>query len=335
MTKRGSSLPASALARASGAAQPTFSVVIATYQAADTVGDAVASALAQTRPPHEVIVVDDGSTDDLDRALVPFGDRITLIRKENGGGASALNAALGVASGDFYAILDADDVYRPQRLAVLTELAAARPELDILTTDAELVFGGRSVARLSAQMPFVADDQRAGILRACFVGAAPAVRTSRLRAIGGFDEALRIAYDWDCWLRLILDGSIAGYVDEPLLEYRQHSGSLTANRIDALWARVHLLEKAEGNVTVSDGERRILSQSLRYHRTRAVLAEAARALGDGTGSHRVLLRAAVQHGIEPGARAMLALAATGPAARRRWLPRDPGALEQRFATPAA
>src|SRR5204863_8889959 len=69
-------------------APPTFSVLIAVYEAADVVGEAVASALAQTEPPLEVIVCDDGSTDDVPGALAPFGDRVTLVRKENGGEAS-------------------------------------------------------------------------------------------------------------------------------------------------------------------------------------------------------------------------------------------------------
>jgi glycosyltransferase involved in cell wall biosynthesis len=70
----------------------TFSVVIPAYQAAETVADAVTSALEQTHPPEEVIVVDDGSTDDIAGALARFGSQIRLIRKRNGGAASALNA---------------------------------------------------------------------------------------------------------------------------------------------------------------------------------------------------------------------------------------------------
>jgi glycosyltransferase involved in cell wall biosynthesis len=316
------------------AARPTFSVVIAAYQAADTVGEAVASALAQTFPAYEVIVVDDGSTDDLSRALSPFGESIRLIRKENGGSASARNAGLEAASGDFFAMLDADDVYGPRRLEVLAELAAARPDTDILTTDAALVVDQREVGRLHAHAPFVAAEQRTAILRTCFVGASPAVRSSRLREIGGFDETLRIAYDWDCWLRLILDGSVGALVDEPHLEYRQHPGSLTTERVGALWERVRLLEKAQHHASLSPEERRVLYESLRHHRTRAVLAEAESALRNGTASLATLLRHAGRSGISSQARALLTLAAAAPSLGRRRLPRDPGPLEQRFAAGA-
>src|SRR5918995_4101698 len=86
-------------------AAPTFSAIIAAYQAADFVCDAIESLLAQTLPPIEIVVCDDGSTDDLAGALAPYRDRLVFLRKENGGEASAKNAAAKAASGDFIAIL--------------------------------------------------------------------------------------------------------------------------------------------------------------------------------------------------------------------------------------
>src|SRR5712692_3660025 len=127
--------------------RPSFSVIIAAYQAAATIGEAVDSALGQTLTPLEVIVCDDGSTDDIERALAPYRDRIVLLRKENGGEASAKNAAARAASGVFVAILDADDAYLPERLEALGELAAARPDLDILSSDAYLELDGQVVRR--------------------------------------------------------------------------------------------------------------------------------------------------------------------------------------------
>src|SRR2546422_6867419 len=102
-----------------GGGVPTFSVVIPAYQAAGFIGDAIESVLAQTLAPIEVIVCDDGSTDDLEGALARYRNSITLLRKENGGEASAKNAGARAASGDFVAVLDADDVYFPERLEAL------------------------------------------------------------------------------------------------------------------------------------------------------------------------------------------------------------------------
>src|SRR5436305_10109763 len=116
--------------------EPAFSVIVAAYEAAGTIAAAIDSALAQTLAPHEVIVCDDGSTDDLEGALAPYRDQIVLIRQENAGEGAAKNAAARAATGDFVVVLDADDRFLPERLEALCELAVARPDLDIPTTDA-------------------------------------------------------------------------------------------------------------------------------------------------------------------------------------------------------
>ncbi len=316
-------------------AAPTFSIVIPTYQAAATISDAVRSALAQTYPPHEVIVVDDGSTDNPERALGELAQFVTLIRKPNGGAASARNEGARMATGQFIAILDADDAYHSRRLEVLAALASERPDLDLVTSDASFVVGGSHAGRFYDYNQFAVDDQRTAILESCFVGGWPAVRLARLRAIGGFDETLRIGYDWDCWLRLILDGSQAGLVTEPYYEYRLHSGSLAANRPLSLWERVTMLEKARSNPSLRARERAVLSRSLRARRTQAVLAEVDHALdaaardrtgGAGDASRPLprarLIRLALARAIGPRARAGAVLAATAPALARRVVPTD-------------
>ncbi len=107
--------------------QPTFSVVIAAYQAAEFIGNAIESALAQEPPPLEVIVSDDGSTDDLAAAAARFGDAVRLIRIEHGGKAAAKNAGAAVARGDFLAFLDADDRYLPGRLKAIAAAIEREP----------------------------------------------------------------------------------------------------------------------------------------------------------------------------------------------------------------
>lgn len=303
------------------AVPPTFSIVIPAYQAAETIGGAVRSALAQLHPAHEIIVVDDGSTDDLERALRPFYGQITLIRKENGGSASARNAGAAAATGDFLAILDADDAYHPGRLEALAKLASARPDLDLVTTDARFVVEGEEVGTFLAHNPFAVSDQRTAILESCFVGGWPAVRLNRLRAIGGFDESLPVGHDWDGWLRLILDGSQAGLVDEPYYDYRLSPGGLTAGRVSSLWDRVRLLEKAARNPSLLAEERPTLSRSLRRHRTRAVLAETRAALFD-SGPRRPLLGFPFARGIEARARIVATLALTAPPLARKVVPKD-------------
>jgi hypothetical protein len=307
---------------------PTFSIVIAAYEAAETVADAARSALEQVVPAKEVIVVDDGSSDDLEGALVPFGDRIRLLSKTNGGGGSALNAGARAAEGEFLAILDADDSYDPHRLEALAKLATARPDLDLITTDAAFVVDGRQVGRFSAFTPFVTARQRSAIFHSCFVGGWPAIRISRLLSAGGFDESLRTGYDWECWARMILSGSEAGWVDEPYYLYRLHSDTLTSARSASLWDRVSLLEKSARGASLSDEEREEVRRALRTHRSRAVIADAQDALYGDASAVRVL-RESILRGI--GARARLAAAATAlapPIARRLVLEYTPA--EERF-----
>jgi glycosyltransferase involved in cell wall biosynthesis len=297
------------------ATSPSFSVVIPTYQAADTVGDAVRSVLDQAHPADEVIVVDDGSTDNLEGALLEFRSEIRVVQKQNGGGASALNAGATAASSDFLAILDSDDVYHPLRLQALAELTTARPDLDLVTTDAVLIRDGERIGRFAEFNPFATDDQRQAILWSCFPGGWPAVRLSTLRAVGGFDESMRIAYDWDCWLRLIISGSTAGLVDEPYYEYRLHPGSLISNRQESLWDRVRLLEKAAQNPGLDGEEQRVLWSAIRSHRTRAVRADVQDGLS-GQGDRHRLVRHAFSN-IAPRARLDVALAVIAPRLARR------------------
>jgi glycosyltransferase involved in cell wall biosynthesis len=259
-------------------AEPTFSVVIPAYQVAQTVGAALDSALGQTRPPLEVIVCDDGSTDDLDAALAPYLDRIVLVRQENQGAAVARNTAFDQSMGDFVAVLDGDDVFLPRRLEALGRLGAQRPDLDILAADAYFERSGRIVGRFYESRDFPTDDQRRAILEWCFLFN-PAVRRSRVLEIGGFDPTLRIGHDWDCWLRLILSGSGAGLVPEPLTRYRIVSGSLSDDRPRSLRERVTLLEKAARNPQLRDHERQFLADRLAIARQRALLAEARAAIG--------------------------------------------------------
>lgn len=231
------------------------------------VGRAVESALAQTAAAHEVIVCDDGSTDAPEKALESVRDRIVLLRKPNGGGASALNHALAAATGDLVAILDADDVYDPGRVAAIATAAASRPDLDIVTTDAWLERDGVRIGTYSGANPFATSLQQEAILETCFPGGWPAVRRTRLLDVGGWNESYRVAYDWECWLRLILTGSSAGMVDAPLMTYHVHEGSLSADKVLSMQERLRMLRAVDPGRLASGG---------RQARSRAIARDSRR-----------------------------------------------------------
>jgi glycosyltransferase involved in cell wall biosynthesis len=293
---------------------PTFSVLIPAYQAEDTLAEAVESALGQTVAPIEVIVCDDGSTDGTAQVLVPYRDRIVYLRKPNGGGASALNAAFRVALAEYVVVLDSDDAFFPRRLEVLSEVLRARPDLDVLTTDAYVELDGRRLRRVYSQgWRFDADDQRAAILRRNFLFNHAAIKRRRVEEAGGWDESFRVAYDWDLWVRLVLAGARIGLVAEPLSRYRIGSESLSANRVALARECVGVLEKAQTNSSLTHADRVVLKDSLADFRRRLQRVELGEALSvRASDVRRRALSIATDSGFRARTRAKAAAVALAP-----------------------
>jgi len=303
---------------------PTFSVVAAALQVEDVVSEALESIRRQTSSPQEVIVCDDGSTDSLEDALAPYRDEIVFVRKSHGGEASAKNAAAARASGDFVVILDADDAFLPTRLEALAELAQLRPDLDILTTDAYLVADGRRVRRnYNRRWRFEVDDQRRAILQRNFVFGHAAVRRERLLEHGGFDESILWTTDWDLWLRLILDGSRVGAVDEPLALYHLRETSLTARRRELALGKIATLEKAARSNRLEPGERPVVEGAIAAHQREVQMLDvrAAIAVGDRDARRRALA-AALGNGSRARERLQALAMAASPGLSRRMLRRQ-------------
>ena len=309
---------------------PTISIVIPAYEAAGTIAEAVGSALSQDPPPHQVIVADDGSGDGLEEALAPFPPaRVSLLRLSHAGVSASRNAACRDASGEFVLFLDADDLLLPGKLAALGRLGRERPDLDILATDLWFELDGRRSGRFGEANAFpVEAEQRRTILERCFV-AQPAIRRSRLLALGGFDESLRTGEDWDCLLRLVLDGSVAGFDDAPLAVYRIHGDSLTSSRADTFRDRARVLEKALANPSLRPGERAFAEQMLAIQRARAALGEAQAAVAeDRRDVRRRGLALARASGGSPRDRVCGLGLFAGPAFLRPWLGRRLGGPSQ-------
>lgn len=310
-----------ALTPADAHASPSFSVVVATYQAASTISAALQSALAQTYPPLEVVVCDDGSTDDTSTVLAGFGSAIRTIRQTNRGEAAAKNAAVAAARGDYVVVLDADDVFLPRRLEALAWLAQERPDLDVLTTDALLEANGVVLRRAyHAEWEFPANDQRKAILNNNFVFGLCAVRRERWLAAGGFQEQLKFTADWEFWQRLVLSGSLVGLVDVPLALYRLSAGTLSADHSRLVQARLTVLALASARNDLTPRERQVVASAMRRERRslRRLLAEAVLPAGGWVARYRfacVLLGRGV--GTRARMSALLAVMSPGLAAYRR------------------
>jgi glycosyltransferase involved in cell wall biosynthesis len=269
------------------------SVLIPAYNAAATIADALESALSQSPPPFEVVVSDDGSTDDLATALRPFRSHLRLVREPNGGLAAARNRAAAVAQGELLALLDADDVWLPGRVDALMWAAASRPDLAVLTTDAvESRAGALTPGTYYTTRKFAVERQDLAILRSNFIFGASAVRADAFRAVGGYRTGARYAEDWDLWIRLLLSGHRAGLIDQPLYEYRRSAESLTGHRVELALGVIDLLTRA-CSLSLTAEQGRQLQLTEQEWRERG--ARAARRSADPRARRMALRAAAGRH----------------------------------------
>ena len=211
------------------------SVIIPTYNSGPWVVEAVASAMAQTRLPLEILVVDDGSTDDTGGRLSPFGSRIRYIRKENGGVSSARNRGIAEARGEYLAFLDADDVWHPRKLDV--QLRALQADDHFGLMGSELYdWPGIHSDFVEPENPKAETIPFENLMvRNCLVTSTILVRTRVVEQAGGFDPAMSGPEDHDFWIRVAKVAPV-GKLHLPLTGYRSATpGSLSkdAGRMEA------------------------------------------------------------------------------------------------------
>jgi glycosyltransferase involved in cell wall biosynthesis len=247
---------------------PSVSVVIPAYRAAKTIARAVDSVVAQTCPPKEVVIVDDGSPDEngLLAALEPYGGRTTLIRKENGGAASARNLGIEQSRGELIAFLDADDYWEPDKLERQLDVFRNHPELGLIATRFFLQVPGQprfvpSQPPGGAKFGSFPENQVVKTSGAGVLTLALRVWTStvvvRRETLGRhrFDSSLQTAEDRDLWIRLIAASPVY-MVAEPLATGVLEPGSLSRSNVDGDYANmIHVLRRHCGLLT---------SRELRY-----------------------------------------------------------------------
>ena len=222
-------------------------VVIPTYNRGHIIARAVASALAQTHEDLDVLVVDDGSTDDTADRLKAIGDlRLQYVVRPHAGVSATRNAGVKLATGDLLSFLDSDDEWKPNKLQREIAFFEQHPELDAVFTDLEKYDGDAFVPSFMRASPLFSrrlTGVRAGdgivvpsremyiyLLQEVFVK--PSALTMRLdafRCAGGFDERWSSSEDWEFLLRFAKWGRF-GYIDEPLVILRISGDSL--HRID-------------------------------------------------------------------------------------------------------
>lgn len=228
---------------------PRVSVIIPTYNRAHLIEETLESALAQTYPDYEIIVVDDGSTDGTLSVLSKYEDRLRVVSQahQGNGGAQARNLGISKASGEYVAFLDSDDVWFPAKLERQLELIQEKRALSWAYTNAEVFDDatGRMAHVYDRVYRMHQGDVLPYLLFENFIPfSSTLARTSLLAEVGGCYPIAK-GTDWDLNLRLASRTSI-GYVSEALTRIRIHRGRIAANvsLAEALEARKAIVERA-------------------------------------------------------------------------------------------
>jgi glycosyltransferase involved in cell wall biosynthesis len=207
----------------------TVTVIIPAYNREDYIREALDSVVGQTRPADEVIVVDDGSSDRTAEIAESYTG-VTVLRQKNGGASAARNHALSVATSDWVAFLDSDDIWRLDKLGLQMAALAANPGYDACTSNARALVGPGDPEDFGPPpLRLPPSDQIAPGLRGSLrvPPGTVVVKRELVRQVGGFDNDARPCEDWDLWLQLVAAGCRFLLVPEDLLLIRVHDSNIS------------------------------------------------------------------------------------------------------------
>ncbi len=197
----------------------TVSAIIPAFNAAATIGSAIESVLAQTYPVHEVVVVDDGSSDGTGDLADSYGPLVKVFRTVNQGPALARNVGMSQARGDWLAFLDADDRWHPDKLKMQLAVAQSNPDVQLIVADWTRRREFRPVPRFPRIVPITYIDF---FMMNQFQTSTVLMARALADRLHGFDPAMNGAEDWDYWLQAARVAHILK-IDWPLVQYRDVS----------------------------------------------------------------------------------------------------------------
>jgi len=253
--------------------QPLVSVIIPTYNAASYIREAVDSALAQTYQNFEVIVVDDGSTDNTAEVLAPYikEKKIIYIHQENKGLPAARNTAIKASHGEFVALLDSDDIFLPNKLERQVSYLMQHPECGVCYCEFTHFYeeNPKKLFRLNYKY-YSGDDVFPNLLRMNFIGPLGVVlRRSEMDRVGLFNETYRRSEDWEYWLRLARHGVRFEHLPEVLAKYRMRKTSMSSDwssEIQRKATTLRFIEATNAAMTPAERQRYGMPAILRMHR---------------------------------------------------------------------
>lgn len=199
----------------------TVSVIIPVYNGSRYLAATLDSVLAQTHPLHEIIVIDDGSTDSSAEILQSYGDRLQVVRQGNQGVAAARNVGLARATGEFITFIDQDDLWPADRTRILVDALRARPEAALAAGKVEFLY----------QRPEPPDPtENLGTQHREWLLGSLCVRADLFRELGPFNVNVGYGDDTDFMLRRAERKVVTGYLQEITLIYRMHESNTSIDR---------------------------------------------------------------------------------------------------------
>lgn len=276
--------------------EPAVSVVIATYNRGRFLRETIESVLRQRFQDFELIVVDDGSTDNTREILAAYGDRLRWFHQANQGPSAARNVGIRHARGRWIAIQDSDDLCTPEHLEALFGFANGHRRYRMVFANGaylggpehnrETIIPREKSRRLAKQGVRLVDLFDKSIVRL----QAALISKECLQAIGGLDEDLRICHDVDLFFRLFMRYPVA-YLDKVVFLYRKHEGNITRDQELRLLENIRVIEKLVRDFPKAGellGPRRIARRiAYRYYR----LAKGRWKAGDPVGAREALKQA--------------------------------------------
>lgn len=215
---------------------PTISVIIHTYNNEKFIGETIESVLSQTYKDYEIIIVDDGSTDNTRAALLPYMDKIRYHYKENGGIASAKNAGIKLSKAKFIAFFDHDDLWVPDKLKMQMEYFKKNPQAGLVYSK-YITFKNGKKLRTRPKKGYSGWIFAKLLSKSIIQTSTVMVKKECLDAIGPFDESFALADEYDLFLRIARKFQ-CGFIDKELTKYRVHDSN--ASRNDFLFDKENL-----------------------------------------------------------------------------------------------
>jgi glycosyltransferase involved in cell wall biosynthesis len=212
---------------------PSITALVTAYNAERHIGETLEAILTQTRPPEELLVVDDGSTDGTADELARFGAEIRVVRQANRGHAAAINRGIEEARGDYVSRCDADDIWEPTRLERQASAVDRHPAIDIAFGAAWSFGAFEGPWRSPPGEGLLAPDPFARAMYSWnFVCASTVmIRRKLWERLGPFAAPDVVAEDYDYWLRALRAGAVFYYDPAVLVRYRRHARNVTNDRL--------------------------------------------------------------------------------------------------------